>query len=161
MANRARQLGFSSVHARPKAAPRLIRIERPLLGDDRVAEKEVRELPAQLLGDLPVPATLFVRVPGQAGPVAIATSAARAEAERAAGLTVFDPLEWSAIVVAAESDRLWSSDLREICARKEAQPGWALDLDVALAGARPDAPRAWTVGRVLDRIGATLVGLDC
>ena len=68
MANRARQLGFLPLQARPKAAPRLIRIERPTLGDDRLAEREVRELPAHLLGDLPVPATLFVRVPGHERP---------------------------------------------------------------------------------------------
>lgn len=178
MANRARTLKIPQTipsegrlegsvgRARARSAPRLVRIERPRLGEERIAEREVRELPAQLLPGLPVAATLFVQVPGHAGPVAIATSPERAETERAAGRTVFDPAEWSAIVTAAESDRMWPSDLREVCARKVVarEAGgreWALDLDGALAGARADAPQAWSVGRVLDRIGATIVGLEC
>lgn len=175
MANRARTLKIGEdtpfpegtvSRRRPRSASRLIRIERPALGDERTAEREVRELPAQLLPQLPVPATLFVHVPGHEGPVAIATSPERAASERAAGRTVFDPVEWSAIVTAAESDRLWPSDLRELCARKAGArrpggPGWALDLDTALAGARPDAPQEWSVGRVLDRIGAALLTVEC
>ena len=168
MANRARTLkieqtsgfeGGTVTRRRPRSASKLIRIERPALGDERTAEREVRELPAQLLAQLPLPATLFVQVPGHEGPVAIATSADRAESERAAGRTVFDAVEWSAIVTAAESDRLWPSDLRELCARKVG--GWTLDLDTALAGARPDAPQEWSVGRVLDRIGVALLAVVC
>lgn len=173
MANRARTLkieqtsgfeGGTVTSRRPRSASKLIRIERPALGDERTAEREVRELPAQLLAQLPLPATLFVQVPGHEGPVAITTSADRAESERAAGRTVFDAVEWSAIVTAAESDRLWPSDLRELCVRKQGARttgGWMLDLDTALAGARPDAPQEWSVGRVLDRIGAALLAVVC
>jgi len=170
MANRATTLKIEAsqgtlTRRRPRSASRLIRIERPLLGDERITEREVRELPAQLLAQLPLPATLFVHVPGHEGPIAIATTPERAESERAAGRTVFDPVEWSAIVTAAESDRLWPSDLRALCARKvegaRKVGGFMLDLDTALAGARPDAPQEWSVGRVLDRIGAALLAVAC
>jgi hypothetical protein len=155
MANRARKLEL--LGRTPRPAPRLVRLERQRLGDDHVAELEARSIGAALLGDLPAAATLYLRVPGHDGLVAIATSAERAELERGSGMIVFDAAEWGALVVAAESDRVWPADLREICARKAGAADWALDLETALGGARADAPRGWSVGRVLDRIGAELV----
>ncbi len=145
---------------RPRSAPRLIRVERPRLGDDPIAQHEVRDLPAQLLGELPIGATLLLEIPGH-GAVAVATSADRAEEERRSGITVFDPIEWSALVTAAESDRLWPTDLCDLCVKKARAPRWTLELDVALAGARADASLGWSVGRVLDRIGAKLVAVTC
>lgn len=148
------------VRKRRKAA-RLLRVERPRLGDDRVWETEVRDLPAHLLAGLPQSTTLRLEIPGVDRTVAIATSADRAAAEREAGGVVFDAMEWSALVTAAESDRLWPADLREICARKLKAPRWSLEPEVALAGARPDAPAHWTIGRVLDRLGAHLASAEC
>jgi hypothetical protein len=148
------------VRKRGKAA-RLLRVERPRLGDERPWVQEVRAIPAHLLAGLPQSTTLRLEVPGLDRLVAIATSAERASAERDAGAIVFDAMEWSALVTAAESDRLWPADLREICARKQKAPQWALDADVALAGARPDPAAGWTIGRVLDRLGAHLCAAEC
>lgn len=159
--NGSAQMELVGGSRRRAPAAKLLRIERPPLGDDRVWEKELRALPAHLLGALPRPTTLRLEVPGCGGIVAIATSAERAEAERTAGAIVFDAAEWSALVTAAESERLWPADLRELCARKTRAAGWALDLETALAGARPDAPAGWTLGRVLDRVGAHLLSADC
>lgn len=149
-----------TVRKRGRAA-KLLRVERRRLGEDRVWEAEVRAIPAQLLAGLPRSTTLRLEIPGLDRLVAIATSAERAASERDAGAIVFDAMEWSALVTAAESDRLWPADLREIVARKAAAPLWALDPDVALAGARPDPAQGWTIGRVLDRLGAHLVASDC
>jgi hypothetical protein len=171
--NRARKLEsteiFGSVErvatvervARPRTTPRLIRLERPSIGVSQVAESEVSQLPAWLLESLPRAATLFLRVPGHEGVVAIATSRERAEAERRSAAVVLDPCEWSAIVTAAESDRVWPSDFRALCARKASSREWTIDLETALAGARADGSRGWTVGRVLERLGAQLVGAEC
>ena len=139
-----------------RPAPKLVRLERESVGDDRVQEKEARGLPAGLLGQLPVGTLLLLRVPGHDGAVAIASSPERAAEGRQAGLVVFDPTEWQALVTAVESDRVWPSDLRELCERKARAPQYVLDLDAALAGARAEAPQGWSVGRVLDRVGAQL-----
>ncbi|MDQ3035106.1 MAG: hypothetical protein M3Y87_22055 [Myxococcota bacterium] len=156
------QMALSSARpAKRTRAPRLLRVERPRLGDDRVWEMEVRALPAQLLAGLPQSTTLRLEIPGLDRLVAIATSAERAAAERDAGALVFDAMEWSALVSAAESDRLWPADLREICVRKLRTPRWSLEPEVALAGARADAPAGWTIGHVLDRIGAHLAAAEC
>lgn len=146
---------------RARRAHRMLRIERPLLGDDRIWEREVSGLPAHLLGGLPLPTTLRLEVPGHPGIVSIASSAEVVRSERDSGGVVFDPAEWSALVTAAESDRLWPAELRAICARKAQAPRWTLDLDTALAGARAAAPAGWTIGKVLERVGARLLAAEC
>lgn len=146
---------------RARRAHRMLRIERPLLGDDRIWEREVSSLPAHLLSNLPLPTTLRLEVPGHTGIVSVVTSPEVVQSERESGAVVFDAAEWSALVTAAESDRLWPAELRAICARKAHTPEWTLDLDAALTGARADAPAGWTIGTVLERIGARLVAAEC
>lgn len=146
---------------REASAPRISRMSRPLLGENRTFERELRAFPARLLGTLPCPTTLRLRVPGVDRVVAVATSADRVDNERASGAVVFDVLEWNAIVVAAEADRLWPADLREICGRKTSGPSVVLDAERALAGARVGASPEWSLGRVLDRVGAQLLDADC
>jgi hypothetical protein len=104
--------------------------------------------------------TVLLAVAGHEGLVAIASTATRASEERRSGGTVLDPLEWAALVTAAESDRLWPSDLRALLHRRALEPGRPIDLDEALDGARADGPLGWTIGRVLDRIGAQLVAVE-
>ncbi|WP_236514758.1 hypothetical protein [Sandaracinus amylolyticus] len=146
---------------RSRRAAKLLRIERPRLGEDRVWETEVRSLPAHLLASLPLPATLRLEVPGHDGIVSVATSPEVVRSERESGAVVFDAAEWSALVTAAESDRLWAVELRDFCSRKAKHAGWSLDLDAALAGARASAPAGWTVGAVLDRLGVRLIAAEC
>jgi hypothetical protein len=147
--------------ARPQQAARLVRLERPRLGDDPKMNREVEAFPARLLGGLPVASTLWLHVPGVEGrPVAVATSAVAAATARAAGLVAFDAGEWEAVVVAAESDRLWPADFRSAVARKHDDEAARLELGHALGDARPDPARGWSVGRVLDRIGAKLVRVE-
>jgi hypothetical protein len=160
MASGARKLDQEGEKEKRRGAPRLVCIE-PGLRDERTAEREVEALPADALADLPLPTTLYLQVPGRDGPIAVATSRERADAEREAHRTVLGPEEWSALVTAVESDRLWPADFRDFCARKAADPSWVLDLETALAGARRDPPRHWTVGKVLSRIGARLVHVKC
>jgi hypothetical protein len=142
-------------------APRILRVTRRLLGENRTFEDEVRSFPAQLLATLPRPTTLRLQIPGLDRVVAVATSADRAMMERESGALVFDAMEWSAIVAAAEADRLWPADLREICGRKTKAPVFALDLEAALGGARIGASPGWSIGRVLDRVGAQLLSAEC
>lgn len=170
MASTARKVDFSNdskvAHAptgrrRARRAHRVLRIERPLLGDDRIWEREVSALPAHLLEGLPLPTTLRLEVPGHDGIVSVATSPEVVRSERESGAVVFDAAEWSALVTAAEADRLWPAELRALCARKAAAPRWTVDLDAALAGARAVAPASWTIGKVLERVGARLVAAEC
>lgn len=137
-----------------RRAARLLRLERPQLAERRELE-ELRQFPAALLDRLPAPVELRLRVPGHEGPVRVT-----ARRERDEEGIVFDHAEWNALVVAAESDRMWAADMRDVCANKARMAGWSLDLEHALAGARADAPRNWTVGAVLTRIGAELTGLN-
>lgn len=145
---------------RARRAAKLLRIERPRLGEERVWETEVRSLPAHMLASLPLPPTLRLEVPGHDGIVSVATSPEVVQSERESGTVVFDAAEWSALVTGAESDRVFPAELRDFCARKAKQPRWSLDLDVALSGARASAPVGWTVGAVLDRLGVRLVAAE-
>lgn len=105
--------------------------------------------PARLLADLPVPVRLDVL--DRAGrALSIATSADEAAALRARGVTVLDRTEWTALVVAAESDRVFADDLEILLGLRG--PG-AITPEAALSGAQPDAPRGWSVLTVLARLG--------
>ena len=117
---------------------------------------EAAAFPAGLLGGLRDIA-LVLQLPGVEGRVRVLTSREALEEARDGSSIVFDEGEWAALVTGAESDRVWPRDVAAFCARKVADPRWTLDLDTALGGARAEAPRGWTVGRVLERLGAQLV----
>jgi hypothetical protein len=112
-----------------------------------------------MLASMPVGFTVWLQIAGWSGALAVASSFERAARERQSGAIVLDPAEWNAIVVAAESDRLWPADLR---AALDAKRMRHLELDESrlLARAKPDAPRDWSVAEVAARIGAQLVDVS-
>lgn len=135
-----------------RGAKVLARMSRPL----RWAE--ALELPGILIADLPQPPSLALRVPGVPGVVRLQpTRAAQADANAD---VVLDADEWKAVVLGAEADRLWRADFAGLCARKRSDPGWRIDADVALAGARPDPRERWSAARVLERIGAEVLAIE-
>jgi hypothetical protein len=118
--------------------------------------EEARSLDARSLPALPLVTVLELEVPGWAGPVWVRGDAAPVRREGADPL--LDGLAWTALVEAVELDRVGPADFRALVARLAGEP--ALDPIVAIAelvdGVRPEAPRGWTVGRVLERLGARL-----
>ncbi len=126
---------------------------------------DVEAFPAHLLAALPLATTLLLHVPGVDGrPIAIATSEDALEVARASGLVAFDAEEWRVLVSATESDRVWPADFRAAIERKalvaEPDAPWHLDEATAFGDARPDPSAGWSVGRVLARLGARLVGVE-
>lgn len=109
--------------------------------------------PARLVEGLPAHVRLDVVDRGGRG-VVIATGPDEAERLRAAGEIVIDGQEWTALAVAAESDRVFAADLEVLLATRG--PG-RITAEIALAGARADPPRGWSVGTVLDRLGLRLL----
>ena len=158
-------------------AARLVRLERPSVGEERRMAAEVEAFPAHLLAALPLATTLLLHVPGVEGrPVAVATSQGALDVARAAGLLAFDADEWRVLVSATESDRLWPADFRAVIVGKslagrgascaegdpaaDAAADARLDAAAAFGDARPDPVAGWSVGRVLARLGARLVGVE-
>ena len=108
--------------------------------------------PARLMADLP--ARVRLEVGDSVGRrLVITTHDGEASALRATGEVAIDGPEWTALAIAAESDRAFASDLAVLLALRG--PGLITE-DAALAGARPDAPRGWSVGTVLARLGLDL-----
>jgi len=118
---------------------------------------EALGLPARLIAELPLPPSLGLHVPGVPGVVRVELDAVAAEAARADGELVLDAAEWRSVVTGAEADRLWPVDLVGLCRRKRSEPAFRIDAETALAGAQPDPSEAWTVGQVLERVGAEVL----
>jgi hypothetical protein len=108
----------------------------------------VLAFPARLLAGLPAP--VWIELIDQEGRPLIVATGPLAEAARQLGENVIDGEEWSALAEAAESDRVFASDLALLLGTRG--PG-KITPEAALAGARADAPRGWTVGTVLARLG--------
>ena len=125
------------------AGKRLSGRPQPLFG------AEVLALPASMLFELPDPPRLGLHVPGVEGIVRVGESAAIS----------FDEAEWNVLVCATEADRVWPRDFALFC-RLKADSGNPLEAVDALAGAQPDPTVSWTVGDVLERVGATLLSVD-
>lgn len=117
---------------------------------------EVCSLPARWLFDLPEPVELALHVPGIPEVVRIDLDGEREEDES----LWLDADEWVALAVGAEADRAWAPDLRAWLERKQAEPSFRLSAELTLAGAQPDRDETWSVGRVLRRLGATLLSVD-
>ena len=152
-----------------RAAPRISRLpQQGRLPHTRGARKIERAaldpgvgaFTASLLSALPLATTLELDLPGVVGAVKVTTSEAAAQRFREDGWVVLDGREWEAIVIAAESDRLWPGQMWTLCLQKSADPSLRITPQLALGGARAEAPRHWTVGSVLSRIGATLVAAE-
>lgn len=129
-----------------------------VLGRPRFAEAVA--LSARRIVELPLPPSLGLHVPGVPGVVRVELDRAEAEAARREGELVLDRDEWYALVLGAEADRLWPSDLAALCRRKVSEPSFRIDAESALAGAQPDPGESWSVARVLSRVGADLLSID-
>jgi hypothetical protein len=102
-------------------------------------------------------------VPGAPVPVCFSTAVRDPQAPSGvlAPSIVFDRDEIAALVVAAQSDRVWRKELLGFCFEKWRRPALRIDLNDAMGGAVPVAPMpAWSVGEVLARLGATLVRVE-
>lgn len=121
---------------------------------------EALSLSARQLAALPLPPRLGLHVPGVPGIVRVELDPAEAGASRAEGELVLDRGEWRALVLGAEADRLWPSDLAALCRRKVSDPSFRIDVESALAGAQPDPRESWSVARVLSRVGAELLSIE-
>lgn len=114
------------------------------------------ELPARMIGDLPVPVRLRLRA---ADGATFLVTPGSSSSEGDEGI-VLDRDEWAAVVLAAEADRLWPADLVHALRRRGAAGRLSQEglLDgVGFEQASRDLPEAGlTVGRVLRRIGARL-----
>ena len=126
----------------------------------RPRDPEVLTLAASLLADLPRPPTLSLHVPGVPGVVYVDTGAGAAAVAGDAERRAFGAAEWRALVLGVEADRVWPADLQRFARRMESEPHWRLSAEEALAGAQPDRSRRWTLGELLERVGAQLVAVE-
>lgn len=119
---------------------------------------EALALPAAALTALPVDARFILEGLGFAREI-VWTSEPSPDPDPHGRIT-FRAAEVEALVIAAQSERLWSSDLRGFCLRKLHDPTWVVTRGVALDGAEPDGGVAWSVGRVLRSLDLELVGVE-
>jgi len=117
--------------------------------DNGLAVREVLTFPAALLGTLPLPTKLVLDVPGIDGAITIATHAA-------CGPATFNAAEWLAIVQATENDRAWPQHFAAWCEHKQREPRWLLTQADAVGPIFDARAHRWTVGQVVNRLGATL-----
>jgi hypothetical protein len=117
--------------------------------------KEILGFPANLLIKLPIPTCLTIRIPGVDGEFIWSTASREALSDSSAE-PVFDRSEVAALIVAAESERAWDTDLAAWVAAKRDDPGFRIDLETALGRTAPVADQDWSVGRVLRWYGCEL-----
>lgn len=112
--------------------------------------------PVRLFTELPVGAALICAAPSGAS-VVITTARAVYEAALEAGAPVFHGGELTAMVIAAEVDRVVPADVARWCDRKLQGRGWTLSARQAIEGFRGRAvPMGWTFGQLFDALGLTL-----
>jgi hypothetical protein len=116
--------------------------------------EEALDIQADLLGDLPLPPRLEIRIDAMPEPIVLALDGSSSD-----GLAL-DASEWRAIARAAAADRVWPADFASLCHRKRTEPAWRIEEDTALAGAQIDRDARWTAREVLDRIGAEVVAIE-
>lgn len=140
----------------PRRRPKLRSIRPVAPPPEAPSVLELGSLPARGLGGLPAAFTARMRaVDGSVFHLSTSPSERNALAET--GAIALDPEEWEALTVAAEADRLWPADLVQAL-RGRGVTGH-LQLDALLDGvtyeqATSECERAFTVARVLSRIGA-------
>lgn len=118
---------------------------------------EVRALDARAFAELPVPTVLELDVPGWSGPVWVRSAPGRGIATRD---PVLDGPAWRALVDATESDRVRPIDFRHLlgvlATAEQDESACALrEIDALVDGVSLEM-RCWTVGRVIERLGARL-----
>jgi hypothetical protein len=127
----------------------------------KVSLHELIELPARLIPDLPLGFTLTLEIEGAPAQVQFSTELHLDAGDSLADVIVFDREELRALIVATQSDRFWRKDLLGVCFDKWRKPEHRLSLEAALAGANADAAEAsGSLGRVLARLGATVVSIE-
>lgn len=117
------------------------------------------ETPRALLAGHPLPWRLELRTAVHDVPTAWWVSCARG-ADGLRGVPVLGRTEAAYLCAAAELDRFAHVDLAPLFARMRTRAkrpfGWVTFAGVVNVG--PEDAGAWTLGRVLDRLGMTLVG---
>lgn len=137
---RARARAATREHA-PVVAPCAPQLAQSL------AIREVLSLRADWLVGLPLPPVLVLEAAGVG---------LRVDTRPRPSRGAFSAAEWLCLVAAAESGRAGSCELVEWANRKRAHASWTLDIRTALGGAiNFESPR-WSVGRVLETLGAEL-----
>lgn len=123
--------------------------------------RELLELPAKLVPDLPLAFTLTLEIEGAPALVQLSTELHLDGGDSLADVIVFDREELRALIVGTQADRIWRKDLLGVCFDKWRKPDHRLTLEAALAGANPDVAEAGgSLGRVLERLGATVVSIE-
>jgi len=145
-------------------------IARPTAPDLRWTLREVLGFRASLLVDLPEPVTLLINLEGF-GELRISTlnpeprervQIAQRFTPTLSSTPVFFGAEWTAVVDAAEQDRVWPHQLREWCSKKRQRPTWELTPTYAMGATLHDhePPKHWTVDQLLRRLGAELLSIE-
>ncbi len=164
----------SSDTARPGGAPASAFQARPGSGRPRIVGRprfealraltltpldEARALDARAFADLPLPTVLELEVPGWSGPVWLRSASGRGVVQRD---PVIDGPAWRALLEAVESDRVRPIDFRQLVSTlaasgPETDSSTLARAEIArlLDGVSPEV-RGWSVGRVLERLGARL-----
>jgi hypothetical protein len=144
------------MNKRSKPTPISAQAEAAALETSNV--RAVSELPAQLLSTLPESVQLWLDVPGAPAQVCLFSGASdpNAPAFVLADTIVFDGAELNALICAVEADRLWHGDFLGLCFEKWREPQHRAEAQALLAGANLDDRAAWSVERVLRRLGASL-----
>jgi len=124
---------------------------------------EVLAFPLRLLGSLPLPPTLVLTVEGIRDSVLFdfRPKPSTWRRQTTSRYPTFEPIEIEAITEAAENGVVRPRDFVLWCQRKQREPYWRLDRTTALRGERelirrPAESKNWTVGRLLDALGAKL-----
>jgi len=148
-------VGLPSGRSRPRL--RSVRPPAPRPAPSPAAV-ELGAMPAHGLGALAAAFTVRMRaIDGTT--FHLATAAAARDALAESGAIALDVDEWDALTIAAEADRVWPADLVQAL-RARGVTG-RMTIDALLDGitydeAVRDAPRGFTVARVLARIGARI-----
>lgn len=144
------------VSAKKREPVRSVRVV-PVAGD-------VLQLPAHLLGLLPLRAALRWRCTDGALPFTVTSNQALWVALRASGAVVFGLLELDALTCGAVNDRANAASLRLWCEYKTHAPAWRLTVSEALGGLADGcvvaAPDDMTIGAVMDAWGAELTDVE-
>lgn len=116
--------------------------------------EEALDIPAELLGDLPLPPRIAIKIDSLPETIVLALDGGSADG------VALDASEWRAIARGAAADRVWPADFASLCHRKLTEPAWRIEDETALSGAQIDRDARWTAREVLDRIGAEVIAID-
>jgi hypothetical protein len=119
---------------------------------DQTQLRQLLELPARWLADLPEPLTLHLSVSGAPAAVRFCTDARTESAPVLADHITFEQSELIALVRGAEADRIWHGEFLGMCFEKWRRPTFRVGMQEALCGANPDERVNWTVARWLTRL---------